>query len=130
MSAGGILSYDSLLAQIAHLQKEIKKENRRKIYLMKETEVQRQIISQLKNLTKNHTKPLCSLGHRWCRIDHHKYNIVKSYAVVEPPPTKNNKALMDKTCQLSDQKSYVGKLICCSQVMVYPLHTGKILLTI
>ena len=71
---------------------------------MKETEVQRQIISQLKNLTKNHTKPLCSLGHRWCRIDHHKYNIVKSYAVVEPPPTKNNKALMDKTCQLSDQK--------------------------
>ena len=99
MSVENVLSYESLLAQNLHLQKELRKESKRKIYLMKETEVQRQIILQLKNLAENQTKPLCSLGHRWCRIDHYKYNLVKSNAVDKPPPSKYRKAILDKTCQ-------------------------------
>ena len=104
MSAESVLSYESLLAQVAHLQKELRKENARKIYLMKETEVQRQIILQLKNLAKNQTQPLCSLGHRWCRINHHKYNIVKSWTYDKPPPQDNKEVVLVKTCQHSAQK--------------------------
>ena len=120
MSAESVLSYESLLAQVAHLQKEVRKENARKNYLMKETEIQRQIILQLKNLAKNQTKPLCSLGHRWCGINHQKYNFVRSWPYDKPPPSKNKEIAMVNTCQLSAQK--IRKL--CRKIDVMQSNYG------
>ena len=56
------------------------KEKSINMLLKKEVEVQRCLISQLKNLLQaNQTKSFCSLGHVACRIDHTKYNFF-------PPP--------------------------------------------
>ena len=47
-------------------------------WLKIENAVQRRLIGQLKNLViSNEIAPACTLGHRYCRINHQIYNYVK-----------------------------------------------------
>ena len=69
-----VQSYGSLLSENSSLKKELYLEKMRKEALVAETKIQSRVISQLKTLLQTQTKPLCCLGHRWCKIDHQKYN--------------------------------------------------------
>ena len=70
-----VQSYGAILSQNARLKKKLCLEEKRKETLLDEIKIQGVVIDQLKNLLNSQTKPKCELGHRWCRIDHHKYNL-------------------------------------------------------
>ena len=76
-----VQTYGSLLSEISSLKKELYLEKLRKEALVTETKIQSRVILQLKTLlqTQTQTKPLCCLGHRWCKIDHRKYNYRPSH---------------------------------------------------
>ena len=53
----------------------------KKLYLIKERNLQAKIILQLNSSAKLQTKPYCSMGHHQCKINHQKYNIVRYNSV-------------------------------------------------
>ena len=69
----------NLRAQIECLQRELCKEKIKVKWMKKETDAQSTVIAQLKKLLiMNQTKLVCSQGHRYCVIDHKKYNLVRT----------------------------------------------------
>ena len=101
-----IKSYGALKVEISCLNTAVTKEKLRNYWLSKENETQSRIISQLKSLlTLNQTKPGCIYGHRHCKIDHLKYNLVKQsevprklYPTVEKLPERNHSLYYRKEC--------------------------------
>ena len=73
----------TLKAYIDSLQSELSKEKIKIKWLKKETEIQSTVIAQLKKLIlTDQTKPACTKGHRFCAINHERYNY--SRQVVKP----------------------------------------------
>ena len=126
-------SYGALKTKISCLNKVVKNEKLRNEWLLKENNIQARIISQLKSfLSLNQTKSVCMLGHKWCRIDHTKYNLIKQVVKV---PHKQERCLNKKLSQnssLRPQKECSWIKICaelqvnCSSGMVYPLQLKEI----
>ena len=74
-----ILCYGALLKQNKILEKKLKKEKVLNMWLYKETEVQRRLISQIKS-TKPNVLPntsACTYGHHQRMINHTIYNYVR-----------------------------------------------------
>ena len=72
------LSYGALLARFTLIKIELEKEKQLAILLTQETSIQNYVIGQLKNLLSTQTKPSpCTLGHKYCMIDHKKYNLLQ-----------------------------------------------------
>ena len=79
MSNENELSYREVISRNGDLQKQLRREKMIIKLLKKENAVQLRVIGQLKTLLNAHqTKPTCLFRHRWCNIDHSKYNLVKS----------------------------------------------------
>ena len=123
-----VLSYGALKTKFNCLNEVVKNEKILNKWLLKETIIQARIISQLKSLLSlNQTKSVCMLGHKWCRIDHTKYNLIKQ--VVKVPHEQENRLM--KSCHeilhCALGKNVLGSKICAdfqvnfSTGMVYPL---------
>ena len=105
-----VQSYGLLLSKNVFLEKKLMLEEKLHEALVEETKIQAKIITQLKSLLSSQTKPLCDLGHKWCRINHHMYNYsachVKTQACSE---MKTNRSL-DTKVQRLDQQKFITKL--------------------
>ena len=109
-----VQSYGALISKINELNDIVLKEKLRSKWLVKETEIQARVISQLKSLLSiNQTKRMCMLGHRSCNIDHLKYNlVVKNYATSrkqENPVMKNLAIQNSSKCPRTDC-SWISKI--------------------
>ena len=113
-----VKSYGALKVKISCLNTAVSKEKLLNYWLSKENETQSRIISQLKSLlTLHQTKPGCIYGHRHCKINHLKYNLVrhvnvprKLYPMVEKLPERNpllcsgeECGWISKLCRTSDK---------------------------
>ena len=102
--------YGLLLSKVACLTKELVLEKNRKKALLEETKIQSVVIAHLKSLLKTQTQPSCELGHKWCRMDHKKFNFNACHFKMKTCSKDYDHKRIDTTGQQCDQKRFIAKL--------------------